>query len=209
MVLQLVPICESKLVEFDVWHNIRLNNQSDPFFSMTKLHEMDCDISNKSPLNAEFHGASGPQGKLLSPTNSQFFQNTEHSHMNLIVKRFFVLALPFLMVGSLADEGYSIQIENESGIELCDVVIAGQEDCITKPNSKFKFGTMNTGQRKGLGHADLQFVNLPPKQLEVSFTPKHGRQLLKNTVELPELGEGRSVKLTINSYLDLITQSRS
>ena len=129
--------------------------------------------------------------------------------MNLIVKRFFVLALPFLMAGSLADEGYSIQIENESGIELRDVVIAEQEDGATEPENEFKFGTIPTGERKGLGHADLQFVDLPPKQLEISFMPKHGRQLLKNTVELPILGKGRSVKLTINSYLDLIKQSKS
>ena len=127
--------------------------------------------------------------------------------MNLIVKRFFVLALPFLMAGSLADEGYSIQIENESGIELRDVVIAEQEDCTTE--NEFKFGTIPKGQWKGLGHADYQFANLPPKQLEISFTPKHGRQLLKNTVELPILGKGQSVKLTINSYLDLITKSKS
>ena len=127
--------------------------------------------------------------------------------MNLIVKRFFVLALPFLMAGSLADEGYSIQIENESGIELRDVVIAEQEDCTTE--NEFKFGTIPKGQRKGLGHADYQFANLPPKQLEISFTPKHGRQLLKNTVELPILGKGQSIKLTINSYLDLITKSNS
>ena len=129
--------------------------------------------------------------------------------MNLIVKRFFVLALPFLMAGSLADEGYSIQIENESGIELRDVVIAGQEDSTSTPENEFKFGTIPSGQRKGLGHADLQFADLPPKQLEISFTPKHGRQLLKKTVELPILGKGRSVKLTIDSYLDLITESKS
>ena len=129
--------------------------------------------------------------------------------MNLIVKRFFVLALPFLMAGSLADEGYSIQIENESGIELRDVVIAEQEDGTTEPENEFKFGTLPSGERTGLGHADYQFANLPPKQLEISFTPKHGRQLLKNTVELPILGKGQSVKLTINSYLDLITQSKS
>jgi len=129
--------------------------------------------------------------------------------MNLIVKRFFVLALPFLMAGSLTDEGYSIQIENESGIELRDVVIAGPEDSTSTVENEFKFGTIPTGQRKGLGHADLQFTNLPPKQLEISFTPKHGRQLLKNTVELPILGKGRSVKLTIDSYLDLITDAKS
>jgi len=124
--------------------------------------------------------------------------------MNLIVKRFFVL-----MAGSLADEGYSIQIENESGIELRDVVIAEQEDSSAEPENEFKFGTIATGERKGLGHADLQFDDLPPKQLEISFTPKHGRELLKNTVELPILGKGRSVKLTINSYLDLINESKS
>jgi hypothetical protein len=129
--------------------------------------------------------------------------------MNLIVKRFFVLALPFLMAGSLADEGYSIQIENDSGIELKDVVITGQEDCKTTSENEFKFGTIPTGQRKGLGHADLQFADLPPKHLQISFMPKHGRQLLKNTVELPVLGKGRSVKLTIDSYLDLITRSKS
>ncbi len=138
-----------------------------------------------------------------------FINLTEHLTMNLIVKRFFVLTLPFLMAGSLADEGYSIQIENESGIELRDVVIAGQENCSSTPKNEFKFGTIPTGQRKGLGHADLQFVESPPKQLEISFTPKHGKQLLKNTVELPILGKGRSVKLTIDSYLDLIKGTKS
>jgi len=129
--------------------------------------------------------------------------------MNLIVKRFFVMALPFLMAGALAEEGYSIQIQNESGIELSDVVIAGQEDSTKKQENEFKFGTIPTGERKGLGHADLQFVNLPPKHLEISFLPKHGRELLKTTVELPVLGKGQSVKLSINSYLDLINQSKS
>ena len=37
--------------------------------------------------------------------------------MNLIVKRFFVLALPLLMAGSMVDDGYSIRVENESGIK--------------------------------------------------------------------------------------------
>ena len=129
--------------------------------------------------------------------------------MNLIVKRFFVLALPILMAGSLADEGYSIQIKNESGIELRDVVIAGQEDLTTKRESEFGFGTISAGQRKGLGHADLQFVDQPPKQLDISFLPKHGSQLLKRSVDLPILGKGQSVKLTINSYLDMINQSKS
>ena len=129
--------------------------------------------------------------------------------MNLIVKRFFVLALPFLMAGSLADEGYSIQVENESGIELQDVVIADHEDRKSTPENKFKFGTIHTGERKGLGHADLQFVDHPPKHLEISFTPKHGRQVLKDIVELPVLGQGQSVKLTIDSYLDLLTKSKS
>ena len=127
--------------------------------------------------------------------------------MNLIVKRFFVLALPFLMAGSLAEQGYSIQIENESGIDRQDVVISGQEDSSADQRNEFKFGTIGSGQRQGLGHADLQFTDLPPQQLEISFTPRHGSEPLTNTVELPILGKGQSVKLTINSYLDLINRS--
>ena len=36
---------ESKLAVFDVWHTIRVTEQGDFIFSMTKLHEKSCDIS--------------------------------------------------------------------------------------------------------------------------------------------------------------------
>ena len=122
--------------------------------------------------------------------------------MNLIVKRFFVLALPLLMAGSMVDGGYSIRVENESGIELDGVSINNQ-------SSEFTFGDLSAGERTGLGNADLQFGKRVPEKLNIAFTPKNGKELVMNTIEIPYLGESRSVKLTINSYLDLIDKSKS
>ena len=121
--------------------------------------------------------------------------------MNLIVKRFFVLALPLLMAGSMVDDGYSIRVENESGIELDGVSINNQ-------SSEFTFGDLSNGEKTGLGNADLQFGKQAPQQLDIVFTPKHGTETIKSTVEIPYLGEGRSLKLSINSYLDLIDKSK-
>ena len=121
--------------------------------------------------------------------------------MNLIVKRFFVLALPLLLASPMVNDGYSISIENESGIELAGVSINDQ--C-----SEFTFGDLSAGARTGLGNADLQFGKRLPEKLNLAFTPKHGKEVLKSTIEIPCIGENRSVKLTINSYLDLVDQSR-
>ena len=121
--------------------------------------------------------------------------------MNLIVKRFFVLALPLLMAGSMVDGGYSIRVENESGIELDGVSINDQY-------SEFTFGDLSAGERTGLGNADLQFGKRVPEKLNIAFTPKNGKELVMNTIEIPCLGESGSVKLTINSYLDLIDKSK-
>lgn len=119
--------------------------------------------------------------------------------MNLIVKRFFVLALPLLMAGSIVD-GYSIGIENESGVELDQVSISSSD-------KDFAFGAIPDGEKTALGNADLQFGDQSPRHLEIAFTPKNGRTAVRNVVELPILGKGESVKLSINSYLDLIERS--
>ncbi|MDB2687040.1 hypothetical protein N9Y42_07480 [Mariniblastus sp.] len=120
--------------------------------------------------------------------------------MNLIVKRFFVLALPLLMAGSLVDDGYSIRVENESGIELDKISINDQY-------SEFTFGDLPAGEQTGLGNADLQFGEQMPEKLNIAFTPKNGKEVVNSTIEIPCLGESRCVKLTINSYLDLIDKS--
>jgi hypothetical protein len=121
--------------------------------------------------------------------------------MNLIVKRFFVLALPLLMTGSLIEDGYSIRVENESGIELENVSINNQSD-------EFTFGALTEGETTALGHADLQFGNEAPRTLEIAFMPKNGKEAINRTIEIPWLGEGKSVKLSINSYLDLVDASK-
>ena len=121
--------------------------------------------------------------------------------MNLIVKRFFVLALPLLMAGSLVDDGYSIRVENESGIELDGISINDQY-------SEFTFGDLSDGERTGLGNADLQFGKRVPEKLNIAFLPKNGKEVVKSMIEISCLGENRSVKLTINSYLDLIDKSK-
>ena len=120
--------------------------------------------------------------------------------MNLIVKRFFVLALPLLMAGSMVDGGYSIRVENASGIELDGISINDQY-------SEFTFGDLSAGARTGLGNADLQFGELVPEKLNIAFTPKNGKEVVESTIDIPCLGESRCVKLTINSYLDLIDKS--
>ena len=122
--------------------------------------------------------------------------------MNLIVKRFFVLALPLLFTGSFANDGYSIQVENNSGIEVEDLSITNLEN-------EFSFGSLSTGQNTGIGNADLQFGESSPRELEVAFTPKNGTGKVKTMIELPSLDDGGTVKLSINSYLDLIKQNRT
>ena len=122
--------------------------------------------------------------------------------MNLIVKRFFVLALPLLMAGSMVGDGYSIRVENESGIELDGI-------SINDHYSEFTFGDLPAGERTGLGNADLQFGKRVPKKLNIAFTPKNGKEAVKSTIEIPCLGESRCVKLTISSYLDLIDKSNT
>ena len=119
--------------------------------------------------------------------------------MNLIVKRFFVLALPLLIAGSMANDGYSICIDNKSGMELEDLSIANL-------GKEFSFGGLSAGDQTGLGNADLQFGQESPKELEIAFTPKNGNGVVKSTIELPDLDDGGTIKLSINSYLDLINQ---
>jgi hypothetical protein len=121
--------------------------------------------------------------------------------MNLIVKRFFVMALPLLMASTVADQAYSIRVENNAGIEFDHVAI-------TSDDHEFNFGNVSDGATTGLGHADLQFGKQQPKSLEVTFQPKNDSRRYSKIVELPDLGEGDSVKLSINSYLDLIRQSK-
>lgn len=122
--------------------------------------------------------------------------------MNLIVKRFFVMALPLLMAGAVADQAYSIRIENNAGIEFDEVAINSEDH-------EFNFGSVSEGATTGLGHADLQFGSQQPKTLAVTFRPKNDSRLYSKVVELPDLGNGDSVKLSINSYLDLVKRSKS
>ncbi|QEG24044.1 hypothetical protein [Mariniblastus fucicola] len=122
--------------------------------------------------------------------------------MNHLVKRFLVLALPLLIVGSNSDDGYGIQIENNSGIELGDFSVTDSE-------TEFTFGAISDGTQTGLGNADLQFGSQSPRKLEVAFTPRNGTDIIKSTVEIPILDKGESIKLSINSYLDLIDRVRS
>lgn len=117
--------------------------------------------------------------------------------MNLLVKRFLVLALPFMILSTSANAGYGICVENNSGIEL-------EEFSIANADHEFVFGDVSEGAKTGLGNADLQFGADSPRILEVAFTPRNGKQSIKSTVEIPVLGEGESIKLSINSYLDLI-----
>lgn len=119
--------------------------------------------------------------------------------MNHLVKRFLVLALPFMILSSSSQAGYGICVENKSGIELEDfLVVSG--------NLGFHFGDVSEGAKTGLGNADLEFGAESPRKLEVLFTPKNGKEVIKSEVEIPVLGEGESIKLSINSYLDLIEQ---
>ena len=122
--------------------------------------------------------------------------------MNHIVKRFFVLALPLLIAGSMVDDGYSIRVENKSGMELEDL-------SITNLNKEFTFGVLSDGENTGLGNADLQFGENSPRELEVAFTPKNGSEIVKRTIELPSLDDGGTIKLTINSYLDLVDRPKT
>lgn len=117
--------------------------------------------------------------------------------MNHLVKRFLVLALPFMILSSSAQAGYGICIENNSGIQLEDFSIANG-------NHEFLFGDVSDGAKTGLGNADLQFGPKSPQTLEVAFTPKNGTETIKSKIELPVIGKGESIKLSINSYLDLI-----
>jgi len=123
--------------------------------------------------------------------------------MNLIVKRFLVFALPLLMLGSASsDNGYSIQIENNSGIELEDFSITHRE-------REFSFGDLSAGATTALGNADFQFGAESPRELDVAFTPKNGPETIKSTVEIPLLDNGESIQLSISSYLDLIRGIKS
>ena len=122
--------------------------------------------------------------------------------MNRIVKRFFVLTLPLLMAGSVAEDAYSIRIENNAGIEFDEVVINSDDH-------EFNFGNISNGETTGLGHADLLFGTEHPDRLVVAFRPKNDDRFFSETIEIPDLGKGNSVKLTINSYLDLIRRSKS
>jgi hypothetical protein len=117
--------------------------------------------------------------------------------MNLLVKRFLVLALPFMILGSSSQAGYGICVENNSGIQLKDLSIACGDH-------EFLFGEVSDGGKTGLGNADLQFGPDSPQQLEVVFKPKNGKEAIRSAVELPILGRGESIKLSIDSYLDLI-----
>lgn len=122
--------------------------------------------------------------------------------MNQVVKRFFVMALPLLMAGPIADEAYSIRIENNAGIQFEDVAI-------TSEDHEFNFGVVPEGETTGLGHADLQFGKKQPRQLEIAFRPKNDDRVLRKAIELPNLGQGESVKISIGSYLDLIRGKRT
>ena len=121
--------------------------------------------------------------------------------MNLLVKRFLVLALPLMILSSSSEAAYGICVENNSGIQLEDLsIISGEHE--------FLFGDVNEGAKTGLGNADLQFGPSAPQRLEVVFKPKNGKQALRSEVELPILGQGESVKLSIDSYLELIEDAR-
>lgn len=122
--------------------------------------------------------------------------------MNLLVKRFLVFALPLLMVGSTSTDGYSIRIENNSGIELGDF-------SITSSDTEFTFGDLSEGARTALGNADLQFGAQSPRTLDIAFTPKNGPGIIKSTVEIPSLDNGESIQLSIDSYLDLIQDEKT
>ena len=122
--------------------------------------------------------------------------------MNLLVKRFLVLALPFMILSSSSQAGYGICVENKSGIELEDLLVVSG-------NLGFHFGDVGEGEKTGLGNADLEFGPQSPRKLEVLFTPKNGKDVIKSEVELPILGEGESIKLSIDSYLDLIEDQSS
>ena len=121
--------------------------------------------------------------------------------MNLLVKRFLVLALPLMILSSSSEAGYGICVENNSGIQLEDLSIVSGEH-------EFLFGDVSEGAKTGLGNADLQFSPSVPQRLEVVFKPKNGKQALRSEVELPILGRGESVKLSIDSYLELIEDAR-
>jgi hypothetical protein len=116
--------------------------------------------------------------------------------MNHIVKRFLVLALPFMFLGSNPGVGYSIQVENKSGVELEDFSIVGSD-------TEFVFGKVSDGAQTGVGNADLQFGSESPRILDVAFTPRHGGTFTSQ-VEIPLLGEGESIKISINSYLGML-----
>jgi len=122
--------------------------------------------------------------------------------MNLLVKRFLIFALPLLMVGSTSGDGYSIGIENNSGIELGNF-------SITNSDTEFTFGDLSDGAKTALGNADLQFGNDSPRTLDVAFTPRNGSGIIRSTVEVPLIASGESIQLSINSYLDLIQRSKS
>ena len=117
--------------------------------------------------------------------------------MNLLVKRFLVLALPLMILSSSSEAGYGICVENNSGIQLDDLsIVSGEHEVL--------FGDVSEGGKTGLGNADLQFGPNAPQRLEVVFKPKNGKRALRREVELPILGQGESVKLSIDSYLELI-----
>ena len=121
--------------------------------------------------------------------------------MNLLVKRFLVLALPLMILGSSSESGYGICVENNSGIQLEDLsIVSGQQE--------FLFGDVGEGGKTGLGNADLQFCPNAPQKLEVVFKPKNGKQPFRSEVALPVIGQGESVKLSIDSYLELIEGTR-
>ena len=121
--------------------------------------------------------------------------------MNLLVKRFLVLALPLMILSSSSEAGYGICVENNSGIQLDDLSIVSGEH-------EFMFGDVGEGAKTGLGNADLQFGPDAPQKIEVVFKPKNGKQALRSEVALPILGRGESVKLSIDSYLELIEDAR-
>ncbi len=117
--------------------------------------------------------------------------------MNLLVKRFLVLALPLMILSSSSQAGYGISVENNSGIQLDELSIATGDH-------EFLFGDVIEGAKTGLGNADLQFGPQSPQKIEVAFKPKHAKEAIRSEVELPILGRGESVKLSIDSYLELI-----
>jgi len=121
--------------------------------------------------------------------------------MNLLVKRFLVLALPLVILSSSSQAGYGICVENNSGIQLEDFSIASADH-------EFLFGNVSEGAKTGLGNADLQFGPNSPQRLEVVFKPKNSEKTLQCEVELPILGRGESIKLSVDSYLELIEDAR-